>query len=134
MTVTLDIPAGSLDQLAWIAQNAYNTTNLAYAVAQMAGERIAREGARAKDGCGGCFDPKVFVAPIAPPPAKAPANGQEGWEALVESIAEMLESDEFSWAEETLAGIQGTIKERRMVTDPQRRAVTNIARSKGWTI
>lgn len=51
---------------------------------------------------------------------------------LIEQIAEMLDSGDFDWAEDTLEGIAETVGERDTVTPKQREAVANIARSRGW--
>lgn len=142
MTITLDIPADSLDQLAFVAQRSFNTTNLAYAIAKLTDDHISRRGAVVKEDYEGCFDKEIFLpppAPATPRPQVSPARpatspGTSAWEEFAESIEEMLESGEFDWAADTLTGIQSTIKERMMVTEPQRRAVTNIAKSKGWHI
>jgi hypothetical protein len=141
MTITLDIPADSLDQLAYIAQRSYNTTSLAYAVSKMADDHLSREGGSAKADCEGFFDPEVFGPPKDQPtpasgyptPTKTPV-APGSWEEFSESITEMMESGDFDWAKDTLEGIRSNIQKRRCVSDAQRRAVGNIARSKGWTI
>ena|SRR5215510_12670260 len=48
------------------------------------------------------------------------------WHAFVAEINDLRESEQYTWAEETLAGISETVERTHRVTDGQRRAVTNI--------
>jgi hypothetical protein len=58
------------------------------------------------------------------------------WYAFSTEILEMICSDEYRWAEDTLEGIKTTVEQRRAVTPGQRKAVENIRaareRSDGW--
>lgn len=58
------------------------------------------------------------------------------WYQFTTDILEMIDSDEYRWAEDTLTGIRQTVEDRKAVTPGQRKAVENIRnarqRSDGW--
>jgi len=45
---------------------------------------------------------------------------------FLEELEDLLGDSEYEWAEETISGIQETIKERGHVTERQREAIGNI--------
>lgn len=49
-----------------------------------------------------------------------------GWEDVLEELEELLEDDEYLWAEDTLTGIGEWVEENEHVTQRQRRAIENI--------
>lgn len=49
------------------------------------------------------------------------------WEGSLDQIEDLLEDDEFEFAEETLKGIRKWIKENEHVTPSQEQAIANIA-------
>lgn len=49
-----------------------------------------------------------------------------GWEDVLEELEELLEDDEYLWAEDTLLGIGEWVEENEHVTQRQRRAIENI--------
>ena len=51
------------------------------------------------------------------------------WLTLIE---EMQDSGKFKFAEDTLEGIYDWVDKERHITDKQKSAVRNIARSRGW--
>lgn len=59
------------------------------------------------------------------------------WYALVAEIDELLDSEAYVWATDTLEGIKKTVEARRAVTEGQRKAVANIqaarSRQDGWS-
>lgn len=59
------------------------------------------------------------------------------WYQLVSEIDDMLNSEDYTWATDTLEGIKKTVESRRDVTEGQRKAIANIqgarARRDGWT-
>lgn len=61
---------------------------------------------------------------------------QTEWYQFSTDILEMICSDEYRWAEDTLTGIRQTVEDRKAVTPGQRKAVENIRsarqRSDGW--
>jgi len=48
------------------------------------------------------------------------------WEDIVDRIDEMLGSENYDWAEDTLSGIQATMMEMEHATDRQSAAIDNI--------
>lgn len=57
----------------------------------------------------------------------APEDDRDApWYRFVGEINELRESQQYTWAEETLAGISETVERTRRVSDAQRRAVENI--------
>jgi hypothetical protein len=48
------------------------------------------------------------------------------WDVVLTELEELCEADDYQWANETLAGIAGTIEEREHVTEKQLTAIENI--------
>ena len=65
-------------------------------------------------------------------PTKADEQAAAHAEHFLSRISDMLESDQFEWARDTLEGIYKTVEERETVTAAQARAVENIAAARGW--
>lgn len=53
----------------------------------------------------------------------------DDWEEWLDVISEMIDSDQYGWAFDTLTGINETIETRKTITDNQRQAITNIRHS-----
>jgi len=49
------------------------------------------------------------------------------WKDFIEEIDDMLGSDEYDWASDTLSGIRDTVENMEHCTDNQKQAVENIA-------
>ena len=56
---------------------------------------------------------------------------QSEWYLFSAEIDDLLADSRYSWAEDTLSGIQETVQQTERVTEGQRRAVTNISESRG---
>lgn len=52
------------------------------------------------------------------------------WFQFIAEIDELLESEQYGWAEDTLLGIKETVEKTQRVTDGQQRAITNIQASR----
>jgi len=52
--------------------------------------------------------------------------GECGFEELIEQIDEMLDGEDFEWAEDTLTGIREWCAEHEHCTENQKDAVDNI--------
>ena len=48
------------------------------------------------------------------------------WYQFIATIDDLLASEDYHWAEDSLLGIRETVEKTRRVSDGQRRAVTNI--------
>ena len=53
----------------------------------------------------------------------------DDWEEWLDVISEMIDSDEYDWAFDTLTGIGETVETRKTITDNQRQAIINIRNS-----
>ncbi len=62
-------------------------------------------------------------------PDDAPSE-QEGWMTFLTEIEDLLSSEEYDWASDTLEGIYNTVEQRQVVTPGQRDAVENITAAK----
>jgi hypothetical protein len=84
-------------------------------------------------------DLKLTDQPIAPLSTPASRDPREtDWYRFSRAIDDLLATGRYTFAEETLRGIQETVEARESVTDGQRQAVANIERSReerprgGW--
>lgn len=55
-----------------------------------------------------------------------PDEHESEWYQFCEKIDDLILTDNYSWALDTLEGIRETVERSRRVTDGQRRAVENI--------
>jgi hypothetical protein len=51
------------------------------------------------------------------------------WDVVLTELQDICEADEYQWANETLAGIAGTIEKAGHVTEKQLTAIANIKRA-----
>lgn len=71
-------------------------------------------------------------------PIEAPDERDSEWYRFSQDIDDLLATGEYTWAEDTLTGIQETVERIKRVTAAQKRAVTNIEnarerrRYEGW--
>jgi len=83
-------------------------------------------------------DLKLADVPIAPPDPGPPIDPRgTAWYRFSQEIDDLLATGRYTWAQDTLTGIQQTVEARQGVTDQQRRAVANIEargedRSREW--
>ena len=59
-----------------------------------------------------------------------PDERDQPWYQLVARINDLISSDEFDWAYDSLVGIRDTVESTRRVSEGQRRAVDNIERAR----
>jgi hypothetical protein len=58
-----------------------------------------------------------------------PDERDQPWYQFIATIDDLLASDNYGWAYDTLNGIRETVEKTRRVSEGQKRAVTNIERS-----
>jgi hypothetical protein len=66
---------------------------------------------------------------------EAPDPRPTAWGRFVRDIEDLLDTGQYTWAEDTLRGIQATVEKTERVTEGQRQAVAHIEtakRSRRW--
>ena len=58
---------------------------------------------------------------------------ETAWYQFVQEIDDLLATGRYTWAEDTLTGIQETVEKLQRVSDAQRTAVANIEAASGRT-
>jgi hypothetical protein len=66
------------------------------------------------------------------PDADLPDGRETDWARFVDAIEQLLATGQYTWALETLKGIQATVLRTQAVTPRQRRAVWSIEAGNRW--
>ncbi len=75
------------------------------------------------------LDPLSHTNPVRQDDSQDPRR--EAWYQFSTEVLALIASDQYTWAEDTLKGIQETVERTHHVTPGQRKAVENIQAARG---